>query len=216
MAKSRQKVILSAAMSVDGKIATRTGQSAFSSKKDKARFHKLRSQVDAIIVGKNTVRRDNPLLTVRYAKGKSPTRIIMDSLGTISPNSKIIKTAHKVPTIIVVSNRIPRKNLAKLARFPLKVIQMKESKISPKKLLKALQKEKIRTVLLEGGGTLNWEFIRENLVDELIVTVAPFVVGGKDAVTLVDGVGFSKLSESLRLKLYRIARQENEVVLYYS
>ena len=211
-----QKVILSAAMSLDGKIATKTGESAFSSKKDKIRFHKLRSRVDAIIVGKNTVMRDDPLLTVRYAKGKSPTRIIMDSKGTISSNSRIIKTAQKVPTIVVVSNRASKKNLTRLSRFPIRIIKMREDRISPTKLLKELRKEKIQTILLEGGGTLNWEFIKENLVDEMIITVAPFVVGGEEAITLVDGSGFSKLSESCKLRLRKITRQKNEVVLYYN
>ena len=84
MEKSRPYVILSAAISIDGKIATRLGDSKLSSKKDRIRLHKLRSKVDAILVGKNTVHRDDPLLTVRYAKGKNPTRIILDSQGRIS------------------------------------------------------------------------------------------------------------------------------------
>ena len=109
MVKSRPKVILSAAVSLDGKIATRTGDSKLSSKKDKKRLHKLRSKVDAILVGRNTVQRDDPLLTVRLVKGKNPTRIILDSLGTIPSNSKIIKTCKKVPSIIAVSKKISKK-----------------------------------------------------------------------------------------------------------
>jgi len=91
MEKSKPYVILSAAISVDGKIATRTGDSKLSSKQDSIRLHKLRSKVDAILVGKNTVLRDNPLLTVRYTRGKNPIRIVLDSKGIISKKSKILK-----------------------------------------------------------------------------------------------------------------------------
>ena len=81
MEKSRPRVILSGAISVDGKIATSKNDSKLSSQKDIQRLHKLRSSVDAILIGKNTVSRDNPLLTVRHVKGKNPIRIILDSKG---------------------------------------------------------------------------------------------------------------------------------------
>ena len=106
MASSRPHIILSATMSADGKIATISGDSELSSKKDKVRVHKLRSRADAILIGKNTVLRDDPLLTVRLAKGRNPTRIILDSTGSIPLNSKILKTCSKVPTIIAVSKKL--------------------------------------------------------------------------------------------------------------
>jgi 2,5-diamino-6-(ribosylamino)-4(3H)-pyrimidinone 5'-phosphate reductase len=215
MVISRPYVILSAAVSLDGKIATKSKDSALSSKQDKIRFHKLRAKVDAILVGINTVKIDDPLLTVRYAKGKNPIRVILDSSGVISSKSKIIKTCHVIPTIIAVSKKIPKKNLARLGKYPLKIIIAGQKKIDAKKLLKILQKQNIKTVLLEGGGTLNWEFIHKGLVDELIVTVAPRILGGKDATTLVEGNGFSKIANSPKLKLRNITRQKNEIVLHY-
>ena len=90
MEKYNPYVILSAAISIDGKISTRTKDSKLSSKEDSIRLHKLRSKVDAILIGKNTLLHDDPLLTVRHTKGKNPIRIILDSKGTISMNSKII------------------------------------------------------------------------------------------------------------------------------
>ena len=96
MEKSRPHVILSAAVTIDGKIATRTGDSKLSSKRDKIRVHKLRSKVDAILVGINTVLLDDPILTVRYAKGKNPVRVVLDSRGTISSKSRILKTCSKI------------------------------------------------------------------------------------------------------------------------
>ena len=216
MVKSRPRIILSAAITVDGKIATRTGDSKLSSKKDKIRLHKLRSKVDAILVGRNTVQCDDPRLTVRYVKGKNPIRIILDSQGSISSSSKIIKTCKKIQTIIVVSKKISKKNLLRLQKFPLHVVILGEKKINIKKLMQYLSKQKINSVLVEGGGTVNWEFISNNLIDEAIITLTPYIVGGENATTLVQGKGFSKISSSKKLRLKRISRQGNELVLYYS
>ncbi|HUU48918.1 MAG TPA: 2,5-diamino-6-(ribosylamino)-4(3H)-pyrimidinone 5'-phosphate reductase [Nitrosopumilaceae archaeon] len=215
MVKFNPKIILSAAMSIDGKIATVTGESKLSSKKDLIRLHKLRSQVDAILIGRNTVARDDPLLTVRFSKGKNPLRIILDSRGTISEKSKILQTSHKVNTIIVASKKISNKNLQKLKNFPIEIIIAGEKEVDVNLLVKILRKRKIKTVLLEGGGTINWEFIKNNLVNEFFITLTPLILGGKKAITLVQGEGFSKISKSSKLRLKRITRLENELVLNY-
>ncbi len=216
MEKSRPHVILSAAISIDGKIATRLGDSNLSSKKDKIRLHKLRSKVDAILVGKNTIHRDDPLLTVRYVKGKNPTRIILDSQGTISVNSKILQTCTKVPTIIAVSKRISKLNLQKLKRFPVEIIMTGENSVNIKSLMNNLSKRKINTVLVEGGGTINWQFIQNNLFDEILITITPVIIGGIDAITFVQGRGFDKIIKSPRLRLNTIKRLENYLVLHYT
>ncbi|MBI2111573.1 MAG: 2,5-diamino-6-(ribosylamino)-4(3H)-pyrimidinone 5'-phosphate reductase [Nitrosarchaeum sp.] len=216
MEKSRPHVILSAAISIDGKIATRLGDSKLSSKKDKIRLHRLRSKVDAILVGKNTIHRDDPLLTVRYVKGKNPTRIILDSQGTISVNSKILQTCNKIPTIIAVSKRISKANLQKLKRFPVEIIMTGENSVNIKSLMSNLSKRKINTVLVEGGGTVNWQFIQNNLFDEILITITPFIIGGIDAITFVQGRGFDKIIKSPRLRLNTIKRLENYLVLHYT
>ena len=216
MAKSRPHVILSAAISVDGKIATKTGDSNLSSKIDKIRVHKLRSKVDAILIGQNTLQRDDPVLSVRYAKGRNPIRIILDSRGKISSKSKIIKTCNKIPTILAVSKNISNKNLQRLKKYPLEIIVTGENKVNLKQLLKQLEKRKIKKLLLEGGGTVNWEFIKQGLFDEIIVTVTPFLIGGTKSISLVQGLGFSKISKSTKLKLKKIKQQKNELVLHYT
>ncbi len=215
MEKSRPYVILSAATSVDGKIATRTGDSKLSSKQDSVRLHKLRSKVDAILVGKNTVLQDNPLLTVRYTRGKNPIRIILDSKGTIPKKSKILQTSNEIPTIIAVSKRISQSSLDKLHKFPVEVIIAGENSVNIKLLLKKLSDKKIKTILVEGGGTINWEFIKHNLFDELIVTISPFLIGGNDAISFVQGQGFAKISSSPKLNLKLIKRLKNHLVLHY-
>jgi len=215
MEKSKPYVILSAATSVDGKIATRTGDSNLSSKQDRIRLHKLRSKVDAILVGKNTVLLDNPLLTVRYTRGKNPIRIILDSKGTISKKSKILQTSNKIPTIIAVSKKISKSNFDKLHKFPVDVIIAGENSVNIKLLLKKLSDKKINTILVEGGGTVNWEFIKHNLFDELIITISPFLIGGIDAISFVQGQGFKKILNSPNLHLKSIKRLKNHLVLYY-
>ncbi|MFB5607194.1 MAG: 2,5-diamino-6-(ribosylamino)-4(3H)-pyrimidinone 5'-phosphate reductase [Candidatus Nitrosomaritimum yanchengensis] len=215
MVNYRPKIILSAAISLDGKITTRTGDSKLSSKKDLIRLHKLRSKVDAILIGKNTVRKDNPLLTVRYCKGKNPTRIILDSSGTISINSKILQTSNRVKTIIAVSKKITKKNFKKLEKFPVDVIVIGENRVNVKSLLQNLGKQKIKTILVEGGGSINWEFIKNNLVDEFFITITPYILGGTDAISLVHGKGFDTIFKSTKLRLISIRRLQNDIVLHY-
>ena len=215
MEKFNPYIILSAAISIDGKISTKIGDSKLSSKSDSIRLHKLRSKVDAILIGKNTLLQDDPLLTVRYTKGKNPIRIILDSTGSIPINSRIIKTSNDVPTIIAVSKKITKKNLLKLQKLPVEIIIAGENSINLKLLLKKLFSKKIKTVLVEGGGTVNWEFIKNNLFNELIVTLSPFLIGGNDAISFVEGKGFAKISNSPNLKLKSIKRLKNYVVLNY-
>ena len=215
MEKSRPRIILSAAVSIDGKIATRTGDSKLSSKQDSVRLHKLRSKVDAIIVGKNTVAQDDPQLTVRHVKGKNPIRIILDSKGVISSKSKILQTSKEIPTIIAVSKKITKKNHDRLHKFPVEIIIAGTSSVNVKLLLKKLADRKIKTILVEGGGAVNWEFISNNLFDELIITVSPFLIGGNHAISFLRGQGFEKISNSPILRIKSIKRLKNHLVLHY-
>ncbi len=208
-------VILSAAISIDGKIATRTRTLNLSSHEDCIRLHKLRTKVDGILVGKNTVIKDNPLLTVRHAQGQNPVRIILDSRGEISAESKILQTSNKVPTIIAVSEQITSSHLKKLAKFPVEVIITGKKSVNIKSLLRRLSEKNIKTILVEGGGTTNWEFIRQGLFDELVITVSPFLIGGDDSVSLVQGGGFAKITKSPNLRLKSIKRLKNHLVLNY-
>jgi len=215
MEKYNPYVILSAAISIDGKISTRTKDSKLSSKEDSIRLHKLRSKVDAILIGKNTLLHDDPLLTVRHTKGKNPIRIILDSKGTISMNSKIIKTINTIPTIIAVSKQISKVNLLKLRKLPIEIIIVGENSVNLKLLMKKLSSQNIKTILVEGGGTVNWEFIKNDLFNELIVTLSPYLIGGNDATSFVEGKGFSKIINSPNLKLKSIKRLKNYLVLNY-
>ena len=215
MGRFRPHVIFSAAITLDGKLATRTGESKLSSKKDKTRVHKLRSKVDAILVGKNTVKIDDPLLSVHNIKKKNPMRIILDSNATISTNSKILKTSSKISTVIVVSKKAKKRNLQKLEKFPVEIIVCGSYSVNIKKLLLLLKRKGIKNIIVEGGGKTNWAFVKENLVDEAIITITPYLVGGMSATTLVDGDGFSTIAKSPKLKLKNVTKMKDEVILYY-
>jgi len=215
MESFRTRVIFSAAITLDGKLATRTGDTKLSSKADKIRVHKLRSKVDAILVGKNTAKIDDPLLSVRNIKKKNPVRIILDSNATIRTSSRILKTCSKIPTIIAVSKSAQKKNLQRLEKFPVQVIVCGKYTVNVKKLLGILMKKGIKNILVEGGGTTNWAFVKENLVDEAIITITPYLEGGVTATTLVDGDGFSTVVKSIKLKLKNVSKMKNEVILHY-
>ena len=215
MESFRPRVIFSAAITLDGKLASRNGDSKLSSKIDKIRVHKLRSKVDAILIGKNTVKIDDPLLSVHNIKKKNPIRIILDSNATIRTSSRILKTCSKIPTIIVVTKKAQKKNLQKLEKFPVQIVVCGNNTVSIKKLLVTLKKKGIKNILVEGGGATKWAFVKENLVDEAIITITPYLVGGMTATTLVDGDGFSTITKSIRLKLKNVKKMKNEVILHY-
>ena len=215
MENFRPHVILSAAISIDGKIATKTGDSKLSSKQDSIRLHKLRSKIDAILVGKNTVLIDDPLLTVRHSKGKNPIRIILDSKGILSDKSKILQTCNEIKTIIAVSRKIPKSNFEKLNKSHVEIIIAGENSVNIKLLLRKLYEKKIKTILVEGGGTINWEFIKSGIFDEIIITLSPFLIGGNDSTSFIEGEGYAKLSKSPNLKLKSSKRLKNHLVLHY-
>ena len=115
-------------MTVDGKIATSSGDSKISSREDLIRVHKLRASVDAIVVGISTILADNPRLTVRLAKGTNPARVIVDSKGRIPLDSQIIHTASKVKTIVAVTDKAPDEKITKLRDMGAEVLVISEGK----------------------------------------------------------------------------------------
>ena len=216
MARSRPRVILSAAVSVDGKIATVQGDTGLSSRADRRRVHLLRSRADAILIGKNTLELDDPLLTARLAGGRNPVRVILDSRGTISSGSKILRTSGSVPTIIAVTKRISEDDMLRLRRSPAEVVVCGTEEVDIRALLADLHTRGIRLLLVEGGGIINWYFVKHGLADEVIVTVAPYLVGGQSAASLIRGAGFPSIADSARLRLRSVSRFKDEVVLEYA
>jgi 2,5-diamino-6-(ribosylamino)-4(3H)-pyrimidinone 5'-phosphate reductase len=205
-------------MTADGKIATRNGNSAISSNADLRRVHQLRNSVDAIMVGISTVLTDDPQLTVRFgtAGSRSPTRVVVDSTGRIPSSSKLLKKANELNTIVATSNRISSDNIRRIESTGAKVLVAGRNKVELRKVFRMLEKMGYKRILVEGGGELNWSVLKLGIVDELIITISPRIVGGRSAITLVEGEGRGRISEGIPLKLRDVKRHANgEIILFY-
>jgi 2,5-diamino-6-(ribosylamino)-4(3H)-pyrimidinone 5'-phosphate reductase len=207
----RPRVIINAAMSVDGKIALPGGRGIrLSNDDDMRRVHRLRAQVDAILVGVGTVLKDDPKLTVKpeYARGRNPLRVVLDSEGKTPDEANVLDGSS--PTLVVTSDACERE-------FPrADVLRCGKDEVDLGRLLDHFSKRGIRSVLVEGGSTVIWSFLREGLADELKVFVSSRVLGGRSAPTLAGGEGVTSLDESIPLRLERTRRLGDGVLLEYS
>ncbi|MDR1820652.1 MAG: 2,5-diamino-6-(ribosylamino)-4(3H)-pyrimidinone 5'-phosphate reductase [Methanobrevibacter sp.] len=206
----RPYTILNAAMTLDGKIATKNGSSKISNEKDIERVHKLRKELDGIMVGINTVLIDDPKLTAHKLPEKdksigdmkkiNPIRIVVDSNGRTPLDSNVLNSDSE--TIIATSNKIleDKKTLSSL-REKADVFICGEEYVDLKKLMEYLYIKGIKTLLLEGGSTLNFSMFKEKLIDEVSVCIGPMIVGGSQSKTLVDGEGFEFMENSVQLKI---------------
>ena len=211
-------VILNAAMSIDGKISTRRNDSSFSSRKDWIRVHKLRSSVDGIVVGISTVLEDNPMLSVRYySKGtKDPVRIIVDSNARIPLNSRIIRSSKNIQTVVATTPNASTRKIKELKKAGVQILVSGKRKVNIKKLFQQLENLGLKRILVEGGGEINWSVLKIGLANELIVTISPVVVGGRDAKTLVEGEGIANITSGIKMRLSKtLINYKNEIVLFY-
>ena len=218
-------VILNGAMTLDGKIATKTGNSEISGPEDLLRVHQIRKDVDGIMVGIGTILTDNPRLTsyrVSSNKEDNPIRIVVDNKARTPLNYKIFNDEAKA--IIAVSNICNENNnncdieavsrakeISKIAE----IFYSSKECIDLKELMNYLYNKGIKTLLLEGGSTLNYSMIKENLVDEVRVCIAPMIVGGKDSKTFCDGEGFNLMKDSVKLKLEKTYSLGKDFILEY-
>jgi 2,5-diamino-6-(ribosylamino)-4(3H)-pyrimidinone 5'-phosphate reductase len=210
-------IILSSAMTIDGKIASKTGDPELSDEKDWREVHKLRTQMDAIIVGKGTILKDNPKLHIKYFKHKGYYRIVVDSNLSIPIDSNVITYQPQIyPTIICTTENVSMDRIKEFESRNVKIIKSGTGeRVDLANLLLILSNLGIKSILLEGGGNLNWSFIKQDLIDEMRITVAPWIVGGKDAISLVEGVGFDKMEQGRKFKLLKVYKRDNYVNLRY-
>ncbi|WP_422482001.1 bifunctional diaminohydroxyphosphoribosylaminopyrimidine deaminase/5-amino-6-(5-phosphoribosylamino)uracil reductase RibD [Pleomorphochaeta sp. DL1XJH-081] len=203
-------VIIKTAMSLDGKIATKTGESRWiTSKYSRTYVHRLRNTISAIMVGVGTVLKDNPLLTTRTEDGhpRNPVRVVMDSTGKTPLDAKLFQTINQAPLIIVATTAISSKKVEsyRSAGAEVIVIAASDRLQQIKHTLEALAERGIDSLLVEGGGTLAESFVRANAVQKMLVFIAPTIIGGKDARTPVEGEGISKLAESSKFEIASVS-----------
>lgn len=207
-------VIMKAGISLDGKIATRSGDSKWiTSKESRIHAHELRRQMSGIMVGINTVLSDNPSLTYRGEnKGKNPVRIIVDSNLRIPLDSNVIKDGHK--TIVACIEGADQIKKKRLEENGIKIIETKscEGKVDLKELMTKLGERNIDSVLIEGGGMINFSALKEGIVDKVRFYIAPKIIGGEKSRSSVSGEGFSILDECIHLKDMAYKKIGNEIM----
>lgn len=209
-------VVLKAAMTLDGKIATATGQSKWiTNETSRAYGYKLRDIYDGIMVGINTVIEDNPMLTVRVDGGKNPIRIVVDSSLKIDINANVVQDK-SAKTIIATTDKANKDKILKLQAQDVDVIVVdkdENDKVDIEKLLDILGQQNICSILVEGGATLSGSFVAKKLVDKVYFFIAPKIIGGKEAKTPVAGTGILNLQEALALKDIQIEKLEEDVLI---
>ncbi|QEK13304.1 bifunctional diaminohydroxyphosphoribosylaminopyrimidine deaminase/5-amino-6-(5-phosphoribosylamino)uracil reductase RibD [Crassaminicella thermophila] len=210
--------ILKTAMTLDGKIATFTGDSKWISNESSRKYvHKLRHAVSGIMVGIGTIISDDPLLTTRLEdiKGLNPTRIIVDTHGKIPLNSKVLKTCKNVQTIIATTELADTKKLKSIEKMGAEILitPIKEGKVDLSSLMTALGEKKIDSILLEGGSTLNYSALNEGIVDKVISFIAPKIIGGHTAKTPVGGEGRMYMKDAILLKNIKVSYFKNDIMI---
>ncbi len=211
----RPFVILKTAMTLDGKIATSIGDSKWITNEASREYvHHIRDRVAGIMVGVSTVIKDNPTLNTRIPNKivSQPTRIIVDSNCRVPLNSNVILTAKEQPTLIATSDKSSLENRKRLedAGVDVMILPQKEGRVDLQHLMEQLGKKQIDSVLLEGGGTLNFSALEEGIVDKVLSFIAPKIIGGKEAITPVEGKGREKVSDAFQLQdvTYRSFQQD--------
>ena len=198
-------VILKSAISLDGKIATASGESQWiTSEASRMKGHEVRSQVDAILVGVGTVLKDNPSLTTRLPEreNEDPIRIIVDSRGRTPLEAKIFNPESNAGTLIAVTANAPPEKIEALksAGADVLIIQEQEGRVCLSGLMQELGRQEITSVLIEGGGEVNAAALQAGIVDKLMFFIAPKLIGGKNAPGPIGGVGIARLAEAFKLR----------------
>lgn len=197
-------VVLKAAMTLDGKTATRTGESKWITGEKARKFvHKLRSKYDAILVGIATVLADDPQLTARVRGGRDPLRVVIDPQLRIPLNAKVLKDGNFVVAttqITLGQNSSKKAELEKKGGKVIAVGVLENGEVDLRELLKKLSETGVASVLVEGGSETHGAFVDQKLFDKIIFFIAPKIVGGRSAKPIVGGEGKEKIGESIQLK----------------
>lgn len=209
----RPWVVMKYAMTLDGKICTRTGDSRWvSGEVSRKRVHEMRRSLTAILCGIGTVLADDPMLNTRIEgvpEARNPIRIVADRTARLPLDCRLARTAREIPTIVVHTEEADPARLAELRALGVQTWCCR----SVEEMLLRAGKEKIDGILLEGGGTLNETFLREGWINEVYAFVALKLVGGAEAKTPIEGMGLSSMAEALPLHDIRIERLGEDILI---
>ena len=208
-------VLYKSAMSLDGKIATKHGESMWiSSEKSREKVQELRNYLMGIMVGVDTVIADNPRLTCRLNSGRNPTRIVVDSKLRVPRWANVLTDEFSKDTIIATTDLCSREYKKELIESGIRVIETrnKKGKVNLEELTRKLGELGIDGILLEGGSTLAYSAISEGIVDKVQFYIAPKIIGGK-AKSAVDGLGIEKLADAFELENISTRKCDVDVVI---
>lgn len=197
--------ILKAGITLDGKVATHTLSSKWiTSEESRKDVHQLRSENMGILVGINTVLKDNPALTSRIPNGRNPIRIVMDSQLRIPLDYQLISD-HQASTWIFTSLNHDQEKKKALEEQGVHVyITSSNDSVDPSEVVDILGKKGISSLIIEGGGNIHASFLENNLIDKVILYIAPKLVGGKDAPTFLEGKGITEMKDAIELENMQI------------
>ena len=186
-------------MSLDGKIATSSGDSKYITGREARTYvHQIRHETDDIMVGVNTVIKDNPLLDSRLFKGKNPMKIILDSTLKISKKAKVLKDPSKV--IIATTNKAPKNKVKEFHQKGVTILTLKSINglVDLTGLIKELGKSEISSVMIEGGSELSGNAIKEGIINKLMIFTAPKIIG--NGLDPIKNLGIKKVKKAIKLK----------------
>lgn len=209
-------VTLKMAASLDGKVAARDGSSRWITG-DAARedVHRLRAASGAIVVGSSTVEADDPSLTVRHPEfpGRRPIRVIVDGAGAV-PEGHQVFTDDAAPTLVATSEAARPERIGAWRDAGAEVLVLSEPggrRVALGRLFEELGKRGIQRVLVEGGPTLGWELVHEGLVDQLVLYLAPILIGGRDAPSVLMGEGIASIADPHRVEIVEMLRVGDDI-----
>lgn len=208
-------VALKYAMTMDGKIATKTGASKWiTGEKSLSFVHQLRNRYAAILCGIGTVLADDPMLTCRCEGGCNPLRIVMDNELRIPLDSNLVKSAGEVPLVVCSGKKLEdgmEEKASALKKIGVEVLFLPDMT----SLMRELGARNIDSVLIEGGGEVNYSAIQEGLVNKIYAFVAPKIFGGRNIKTPVSGIGVELPSEAFKFKILNTSLFDGDVLLEY-
>jgi diaminohydroxyphosphoribosylaminopyrimidine deaminase/5-amino-6-(5-phosphoribosylamino)uracil reductase len=206
-------IILKAAMTLDGKIATRTGDSKWITGTDaRAYVHRLRARIDAIMVGITTVLRDDPELT-SHGKGRNPVRVIIDPSLKIPMKSRVLDD--QAATVIVCGTMADREKMEELRRRKAIVlpVEAKGGRMDFKSIIRRLNGISLYRILIEGGGETISRALSDGIGDQVLFFISPKIIGGRDACTPVEGAGLAKVADAIHLKKWQCRRIGGDILI---
>jgi len=214
MTEMQPWVIAKWAMTLDGRIATRTGNSRWiTGEASRAEVHRLRGLVDGVLIGRRTAELDDPLLTTRPPGPRQAVRIVLDSFATLSTECQLVKTVDQAPLLLVVSQQAPAERIALLREGGVEVLELPGQSYSERlqELLKELGRRQMTYLLVEGGALVLGSFWDLDAVDEVHAFIAPLIAGGTEALSPVSGCGSEFMVNAWQLKEISVRQLENDI-----